>query len=365
MAVLFICQLKESAIPKPLPRKLGQVKLAMFWLKGDFGNQLGRNEEHRIMALFLRDEEVNQCVSIDEMLEAIESMQRHFGQGEACNLPRRKIIGSGGLLAVMGGGLFYEGVFGVKTYTVVKGQYSFQVSLYDADTGKLICYTQANRLGQLRTGATTGIAVKYLSNPDAATVGIIGTGYQASPQLEALCKVREVSRIKAYSRTAERRDAFAKKMADSLSLDVVSVSSNEEAARDSDIVICIAATMDPVLQGDWLSSGTTVVAAGPTTWRAREVDDAVLTRASQIIVDSSDQAQVESGDMASAADRGIFQWSQLLELRHVVAGNIKGRISRADIVYAKMMGTGVADVAAAKLAYDRALAKGLGTEMDW
>lgn len=317
------------------------------------------------MALFLRDEEVSQCVSIDEMLVAIEAMQRHFGQGEAYNLPRRKIIASGGLLAVMGGGLFYEGVLGVKTYTVVKGQYSFQVSLYDADTGKLLCYTQANRLGQLRTGATTGIAAKYLSNPKAATVGIIGTGYQAPTQLEALCKVRDVSQIKAYSRTNERRDAFAKQMTESLGVDVVSASSSEAAARDSDIVICIAAAMDPVLEGEWLSSGATVVAAGPTTWRAREVDDTVLTRADQIIVDSFEQAQMESGDMASAADRGILQWSKLQELRHVVSGNIKGRRSPDDIVYAKMMGTGVADVAAAKLAYDLAKANGLGTEMEW
>ena len=60
------------------------------------------------------------------------------------------------MLSVMGGGLFYQGVLGVKTYTVVKGTYSFQVSLYDADTGQLLCYIQANRLGQLRTGATTG-----------------------------------------------------------------------------------------------------------------------------------------------------------------------------------------------------------------
>ena len=317
------------------------------------------------MALFLRDEEVNQCVSIDEMLESIESMQRHFGQGEAYNMPRRKIIANGGLLAVMGGGLFYDGVLGVKTYTVVKGQYSFQVSLYDADTGKLLCYTQANRLGQLRTGATTGIALKYLSNPSATTVGIIGTGNQASTQLEAVCKVRGISSVKAYSRTAQRREAFANNMADSLGLEVISAASNEEAVRNSDIVICIAAAMDPVLEGEWLPSGTTVVAAGPTTWRAREVDDAVLTRADQIIVDSSEQARGEAGDLASAADRGILQWSQLQELRHVVSGIIKGRGSPTDIVYAKIMGTGVADVAAAKLAYDRAQANGLGTEMDW
>ena len=138
------------------------------------------------MALFLRDDDVQQSVSMSEMLEAIENMQNKYGQGEAYNLTRRKIIAPGGLLSVMGGGLYYDNILGVKTYTVVKGKYSFQVSLYDAETGELLCYTQANRLGQLRTGATTGIAVKYLSNPDSSTLGIIGTGYQAPTQLEAV-----------------------------------------------------------------------------------------------------------------------------------------------------------------------------------
>ena len=84
------------------------------------------------MAIFLRDSEVSESLTMNQMIEKIESMQSHYGEGEASNLPRRKIIASGGMLAVMGGGLFYEGVLGVKTYTVVKGQYSFQVSLYDA-----------------------------------------------------------------------------------------------------------------------------------------------------------------------------------------------------------------------------------------
>ena len=317
------------------------------------------------MALFLRDQEVNQCVSMDDMLGAIESMQRHFGQGEAYNLPRRKIIAPSGQLAVMGGGLFYEGVMGVKTYTVVNGQYSFQVSLYDANTGQLICYTQANRLGQLRTGATTGVAVKYLSKSNAATVGIIGTGHQASAQLEAVCKIRKVSLIKAYSRTTQRRDAFAKTMTDSLGVKVTSSASSEAAVQNSDIVICIAAAMDPVLEGKWLSPGCTIIGAGPTTWRAKEVDDDTLTRADRIFVDSAEQAPQEAGDMSSAVDRGILQWNQLQELRHVVAGGIKGRGSDKEIIYAKLMGTGVADVAAAKLAYDRARAQGLGTEMEW
>ena len=317
------------------------------------------------MALFLRDEEVSRAVTMDEMLPAIESMQRHFGRGEAMILPRRKIIASGGMLAVMGGGLFYDGVLGVKTYTVVRGTYSFQVSLYDADTGRLMCYTQANRLGQLRTGATTAVAVKYLSNSDAATVGIIGTGYQAPTQLEAVSKVRSINSVKAFSRSAENRDAFARSMSDSLGLDVASAAGHQEVVEGSDIVICIAAATEPVMNGEWLATGATLVGAGPTTWRIREVDDATLVRADKIFVDSAEQVRDEAGDMASAVDRGLLQWSQLLELRHAVAGTLTGRDNHSQIVYAKMMGTGVADVAAAKLAYDKATEMGLGTEMEW
>jgi ornithine cyclodeaminase/alanine dehydrogenase-like protein (mu-crystallin family) len=302
---------------------------------------------------------------MDAMLETIETMQRHYGLGEAYSLPRRKIIGSGGMLAVMGGGLFYDGVLGVKTYTVVKGAYSFQVSLYDADTGSLLCYTQANRLGQLRTGATTGVAVKHLSNAGASTVGIIGTGGQAPTQLEAVCKVRGIKTVKAFSRNQANREAFAKSMAASLGVEVSAAASNREAVEDSDVVICIAATMDPVLEGGWLKPGATVIGAGPTTWRAREVDDETLSRADKVFVDSIEQAPVEAGDMAGAVDRGIFQWSQVLELRHAVAGMVAGRDNPNQVIYAKLMGTGVADVAAAKLAYESAKAAGLGMEMDW
>ena len=317
------------------------------------------------MALFLKDEDVAQCVTMAAMLEAIESMQRQYGDGQAHNMTRRKIIADSGMLSVMGGGLFHQGLLGVKTYTVVKGAYSFQVSLYDANTGELLLYTQANRLGQLRTGATTGVAVKHLANPGDATVGIIGTGGQAPTQLEALSKVRGIKKIKAYSRTQERREEFACRMTDTMGVEVSAVASNEDAVRDCDIVLCIAATMDPVVEGAWLKDGSTLIGAGPTTWRAREVDEAVITRAGKLIVDSTEQAAIEAGDLCSAVDKGIIQWSKVHELRHVVSGAVTGRDSKDQVVYAKIMGTGVADVAAANLAYDSAKAAGLGTEMDW
>jgi len=317
------------------------------------------------MTLFLKDEDVAQCVDMGAMLGAIESMQHQYGDGQAYNMTRRKIIAESGMLSVMGGGLFHQGLLGVKTYTVVKGSYSFQVSLYDADTGALLCYTQANRLGQLRTGATTGVAVKHLANPGDATVGIIGTGGQAPTQLEAVSKVRGIKEIRAFSRNPERREEFARRMSNAMGVDVSAATSNEAAVRDCDIVLCIAATMEPVVEGAWLKDGSTLIGAGPTTWRAREVDEATIARADKLIVDSTEQATIEAGDLCSAVDKGIVQWSKVQELRHVVSKAAKGRDNENQVVYAKIMGTGIADVAAAKLAYDSAKANGLGMEMDW
>ena len=317
------------------------------------------------MTLFLRNEDIAQCVTMDAMLETIETMQNRYGQGEAYNLGRRKIIADTGMLSVMGGGLFYDGVMGVKTYTVVSGSYSFQVSLYDTATGELLCYMQANRLGQFRTGATTGVAVKHLSTKGPLNVGIIGTGGQAPTQLQAVSKVREIAGVKAFSRNPDRRSDFAARTSESLGVPVKAADSNEDAVRDCDLVIGIAATAEPVVKGSWLKQGATVIGAGPTTWRVSEVDDETLTRADKLFVDSLDQVSIEAGDISAAVDKGLLNWSQLSELRHAVCGAISGRDNDNQIVYAKLMGTGVADVAAAKLAYDSAKEMGLGTEMEW
>ena len=93
--------------------------------------------------------------------------------------------------------------------------------------------------------------------------------------------------------------------------------------------------------------------------------DSMLARADKVFVDSADQAPIEAGDMASAVDRGVFQWSRMIELRYAVAGMVAGRDNPEQVIFAKLMGTGVADVAAAKLVYEQAKAKGLGMEMEW
>ena len=239
------------------------------------------------------------------------------------------------------------------------------MSLYDADSGALLLYTQANRLGQLRTGATTAVAVKHLSNDGPATVGIIGTGNQAGDQLRSVSMVRQVREVRAFSRNADNRRAFASRMTDDLGIPVIAADTNEDAVADCDLVIAIASAQTPVVLGEWLSPGSTVIGAGPTLLRYREVDDDTLARAHRRFVDSLEQAPLECGDISAAVDLGLVHWNQFHELRHVVVGTMPGRASSVEIVYCKLMGTGLADVAAAKVVWERAEQLDIGMVMDW
>jgi len=317
------------------------------------------------MARFLTDADVQGCLTIGDMLPAVETMLANYGRGDAVNLPRRRIAAPGGYLAVMGGGLLYAGVFGVKTFTHTANGYSFQVSLYDGDSGRLLLYAQANRLGQLRTGATTGVAIRHLAKPAAKTLGIIGAGNQAGDQLRAAAAVRDFSAIYAYSRNPENRRAFAERMATELGIPVIPVDANREAVAGCDVVIGIAPAETPVIRGRWLAEGATVIGAGPTLLSRREVDDDTIVRAGRRFVDSLEQAPLECGDIAAAVEQGLTQWGQFYELRQAVAGVAPGRASPEEIVYCKLMGTGLADVAAAKLLLERAEAQDLGVVMDW
>ncbi len=317
------------------------------------------------MARFLTDQQVNECVSPADVLPAIEAMFARHGDGDAVNLTRCRVASPGGYLAVMGGALIYDGVLGVKTFTHTEKGYSFQVSLYDAESGELLLYTQANRLGQLRTGATTAVAINHLSNQNSSTLGIIGTGNQAADQIRSACSVRDISEIRAYSRTADNRNAFCDRMTSEMGIPVISADTNREAVAECDIVIGIAPAATPVVMGDWLMEGATVIGAGPTSLRNQEVDAATLAMARRRFVDSLDQAPLECGDIASAVDQGLIQWSQFHELRHVVAGTVPGRLASDEVVYCKLMGTGLADVAAAKVVWEQSVRLGIGVEMDW
>ena len=183
------------------------------------------------MALLLRESEVERLLDMPTALEAVEEVLRQHGQGQAQNQPRRRVFVPGGALHVMSGGMPGWGVMGLKAYAAVKGKVRFVVLLFSTETGELLALIEADRLGQMRTGAASGVATKYMARPDAGVVGIFGTGWQAQTQLQAVCAVRTIREVRVYGRDLERRKRFSADMERRLGCAVRPVDSPEQVVQ--------------------------------------------------------------------------------------------------------------------------------------
>ena len=212
--------------------------------------------------LWLNEDEVGELFSTSDALQAVELALRAQATGDATNEPRRRVRANGAILMTMSGAIASQGVFGFKAYSVARGKARFHVNLYDTATGELLAIMEADRLGQMRTGAASGIASKYLAREDATSVGIYGTGWQAQSQLASVCAVRKINSVRVFSRSEEKRNSFCEVMAARLGIRDISPVGEAEAAADSDILITITNSREPVLKGTWLRDGVHINAAG-------------------------------------------------------------------------------------------------------
>ena len=315
------------------------------------------------MTLYLTESDVERILTMPDALRVVEDAFQEMGRHAASNRPRQRVRASTGLLHIMPAGLPNRGYLGFKYYTAFEPHTRFWFHLIDAHTGDLLAVMQADCLGQQRTGAASGVATKYLARADASVVGIIGVGWQAESQLQAVCLTRPIRVIKCYGRDAARRNAFAQKMGAQLKIQVRAVESAEDAARDSDIVITATHSRDPVLLGEWLALGTHVNAVGANRAQARETDDQVLTRSAFVCVDSLEQAKLEAGDLIAPIERGASSWTRVRELGEIVAGKTSGRIERDDITFFKSLGIALEDVAVGAWVYERARERRIGREI--
>ncbi len=315
------------------------------------------------MALLLRESEVERLLDMPTALEAVEEGLRQHGRGQASNQPRRRVFVPNGILHVMSAGMPVWGVMGLKAYAAVKGKVRFVVLLFSTETGELLALIEADRLGQMRTGAATGIATKYLARPDAGVVGIFGTGWQARTQLQAVCAVRTVREVRAYSRDPVRRGRFCSEMERLLGCPVRSVERPQQVVKGADIVITITSSREPVFEGQWVERGQHLNVAGSNTAQKREVDDETIRRADRIVVDQLEDAQIESGDLVGPVARGITSWDQVHELGEVVCGKVPGRERPDEVTLFKSNGLAIEDVATACKVLERAKAQGAGIEV--
>ena len=318
------------------------------------------------MALYLSDKEVAELLPMAECIDVLDKLFSYAGAGLAENVPRSRIRLPGGFLHFLAGasmGPELQG-FGYKAYSTFPGGASkFLMMLYDGQTGELLSVMDARALGQIRTGAASGLATRYMARADASTVGIIGTGYQARTQLEAICCVRDVKQVRAFSRAREKRDSFSARMSERLGVDVTPVESPEECVAGADIALTVTSSRDPVLKGEWLDEGIHVNAAGGNHWMRRELDDKAVERAGLIVVDDLEQAKAECGDLIWPAERGTFRWSMAHELGEVVSGRLAGRPDNATITLFESQGVAIEDVAAALHVYHKARDRGMGQDL--
>lgn len=319
------------------------------------------------MALYLTEQDVTNLLTMTDTLAAVEAVFKLQASGEATNEPRRRVRAQGSTLMTMSGAVSnfgeFKGLLGLKSYTVSRTGARFYVSLFDAVTGELLAFIEADKLGQMRTGAASGVATKYLAREDAKTVGVYGSGWQAASQLAAVCAVRPIESVKVYSRKAENRERFCQQVAAELGIKNIQPVETPEAAADTDIIITITSSREPVVLGEWLKPGVHINAAGGNSILRREVDDKAVQLANFIAVDSLDQAKIESGELVTAVEKGLLTWERVKELRHVVSGQMRGREHSEQITLFKSLGIAIEDVATAAVVYQKAKEQRVGKEI--
>jgi ornithine cyclodeaminase/alanine dehydrogenase-like protein (mu-crystallin family) len=315
------------------------------------------------MAILLRESDVKKLATMQMALEAVEEAFRLQGENKADNAPRHRCRVERGLLQVMSASLPTLGLAGLKSYTTIDGKTRFHVLLYSGEDGRLLSVIEAELLGQLRTGAASGVATKYMARTDASHLGIFGTGFQARAQLEAVCAVRTIRTIVAYGRNPERRDKFCREMSQKLGVRVDPAANPEQAAQDMDIIITATTSKEPVLNGEWLAKGAHINAVGANHIGRRELDVETVRRSACVVVDSLEQSMLESGDLASAAEGGAFYWEDAREIGAVVTGDFPGREEATEITLFKSNGIALEDVAFAGRIYRAAVKAGVGESL--
>lgn len=322
------------------------------------------------MALLLNEADVQSIVSMPMAIEAVEGVMRLQARGEATNHPRRRHRVSGGYLHVMDAAIDPLAVMGLKAYTTFQGDHNrFHVLLYSADQGKLLAIIEADALGRYRTGAASAVAAKALANPHPREAVVIGAGRQARTQILAMIQGLHLRRYRIYSRDGEKVLQMLESIHHELRDKPVKLSCEHRDWRKgieiegADIVIAATTSRAPVVLGQALKPGMTILAVGANYLNRRELDRECFEKIAGIVVDSIDQTRLESGAINDAAGAGLVRWDSIVELKDVVGGKIKPREEEADIVLFESHGMALWDIALANRIYDEAMHRKIGTNI--
>ncbi|MGE5217342.1 MAG: ornithine cyclodeaminase family protein [Chloroflexota bacterium] len=305
--------------------------------------------------LFLKNTPINQILSIEEMIEAIEDTLKEIALGRGFDLPRRRIHHPNRMIFGLLPGSVH-GAMGAYLQTDLDRRLHHEtVILYSVETGEPLILFQDCSINEYRTGAAGGLGAKHLARPNAARAAVIGSAIHAETQLAAAATVRTLTAVRVYSPTPEHRRRFAAKMSRALGIEVAPTLSAQEAVEDADIVIAATDAKTPVIDGAWLKPGThvTSIANGDKTRTRQEIDELTIQRADLIVVTSKATVCVNESDVFRAVRDKLISWERVHEMSSLLLGEAPGRTNDEQITLFKLQGTGIMDVAVGRRAYEK------------
>ncbi|MFN8458408.1 MAG: ornithine cyclodeaminase family protein [Anaerolineae bacterium] len=317
----------------------------------------------------LSSRDLSNRFSMADIIAMVEAAYREEGGGRVISSPRDQLRSDRShtffnvLPALMPG----LGVVGLNAYTGGNkglGLVQKVVLLFSAQDGRLLAVLEADWLSWMRTGASSGVATKYLASPDAHCAGIFGAGKQARSQLMAVAAVRSLERALVYSPRPERREGYTLEMSRQLGLEVQPVDT-PAAILESAGIICTATTArEPLFDGRQVRPGTHLNAIGQHYPDRREVDSVTVAR-SRVVVDDRARAWQEDGELLIPLQQGEITTEHVYaSLGEVVAGLKPGRMA-AEITLFTSGGIASEILAVAAGVYEVAAKEGLGVEIEW
>lgn len=263
-------------------------------------------------------------------------------------------------------------------------RYNGLILLFSSRTGELLAMMPDGYIQGLRVAASTALAAEQLSRADSSIVAVYGSGWQAQAALEMLRLVRPVEQVRVFSPDPRNRLAFSSAMSATLETPVRAVDEPREACVDADIVLAATNSVTPVVRREWVAEGTHVSCV-----KYLELPPALIADANPVVINTRAHAPInyimghrdpvvahdpaldrEAGASGSASDRlspyadAGLDFGRLPELTEVMAATKAGRTSNAQTTcFLNNIGLGIQFVAAAKLAYDQAVAEGVGERL--
>jgi ornithine cyclodeaminase/alanine dehydrogenase len=324
------------------------------------------------MTLILNKADVASVLDMKDCIAAVELAFAELSEGTAVLPLRIGITPPDGLSLYMPAYLKKMEALACKVVTVYKNnptQHNLpttigKVLLQDPSTGDVICIMNGGYLTAVRTGAASGVATKYLARNDKGqTAGIFGAGVQARMQLWAVCEVRNISKAIVYDISDAASDAFIAEMGKKLDLEIIRAKTAEEMLQ-ADILCTATSSPSPLFDGNAVREGTHINGIGSHTPAARELDSAIVKR-SKFIGDSREACFKEAGDIIIPVNAGEIPESHFYaELGEIITGQKQGRTNEKEITLFKSNGLAIQDAATALLVYKKAVAAGIGVQVE-